>query len=158
MVLFKSARALCSSTLSSKSIRAAGWCRRPRLCLISLLFLGLWACDDEDSLELRVTAQPAEGNAPFSVRFTADHNSPVESDLRYEWDFGDGQESDETNPRHRFETAGEYTITVKVKDESQGLDGVRGGMSLPTSPLTWSYLTLNWYLAHLVLRMETKLT
>lgn len=33
----------------------------------------------------------------------------------YEWDFGDGNQSTEPSPSHRYKTSGDYTVTLKAK-------------------------------------------
>ncbi|MCU0437625.1 MAG: PKD domain-containing protein [Raineya sp.] len=33
----------------------------------------------------------------------------------YQWDFGDGETSQETNPKHAYKQAGEYIVTLKAK-------------------------------------------
>ena len=35
----------------------------------------------------------------------------------YEWDFGDGETSTEANPVHAYDTAGDYTVNLKVTDD-----------------------------------------
>jgi PKD repeat protein len=57
------------------------------------------------------TAAPASGNAPLDVQFTNASTGQITS---YSWDFGDGQTSTETSPRHRFDRAGTYTVRLMV--------------------------------------------
>ncbi|MBL8163235.1 MAG: PKD domain-containing protein [Anaerolineae bacterium] len=57
------------------------------------------------------TAAPASGNAPLDVQFTSASTGQITS---YSWDFGDGSTSTETNPRHRFDRAGTYTVRLTV--------------------------------------------
>jgi len=54
------------------------------------------------------TAQPVSGTAPLMVTFTnlSQHASS------YDWAFGDGETSAETDPVHVYGTAGVYTVTL----------------------------------------------
>jgi outer membrane protein OmpA-like peptidoglycan-associated protein len=36
--------------------------------------------------------------------------------IRYEWDFGDGNTSNEQSPRHRYSSPGEYTVILRVNN------------------------------------------
>ncbi|AYY15444.1 DUF1080 domain-containing protein [Actinobacteria bacterium YIM 96077] len=49
-------------------------------------------------------------NKPLTIAFTGQRSGGV----AYEWDFGDGNGSDEANPRHTYETPGTYTATLTV--------------------------------------------
>jgi len=48
---------------------------------------------------------------------TAEYN---EGDLKFQWDFGDGETSDEMNPTHTYQEEGDYTVflVVSVGDKS----------------------------------------
>jgi len=54
------------------------------------------------------TAQPVSGTAPLTVTFTnlSQHASS------YDWAFGDGETSAETDPVHVYGTVGVYTVTL----------------------------------------------
>ncbi len=49
--------------------------------------------------------------APSPIKFK-NQSKKAES---YEWDFGDGKTSSQTNPHHVFKTSGNYTIVLKAK-------------------------------------------
>ncbi len=49
--------------------------------------------------------------APSPIKFK-NQSKKAES---YEWDFGDGKTSSQTNPHHVFKTSGNYTIILKAK-------------------------------------------
>ena len=49
--------------------------------------------------------------APSPIKFK-NESKKAES---YEWDFGDGKTSSQTNPHHVFKTSGNYTIVLKAK-------------------------------------------
>jgi PKD repeat protein len=65
------------------------------------------------------TADPATGMAPLNVRFRATGADPDgrANRITYEWDFGDGGESLERNPRHTYMEPGTFTATVTATDE-----------------------------------------
>jgi hypothetical protein len=76
--------------------------------------------------------------AELDVTFSADENrvdegEKVEFEPRvsggfppysYEWDFGDGESSTSVYPTHAYESAGSYTVSLEVTDDS-GNTGVR---------------------------------
>ncbi|MFN2275268.1 MAG: PKD domain-containing protein, partial [Anaerolineales bacterium] len=53
------------------------------------------------------------GDAPLEIHFT-DHSGG--SPIRWEWDFGDGEFSYDTNPTHTFDRAGTYQVELKVEN------------------------------------------
>jgi chitodextrinase len=74
---------------------------------------------------LSITAQPASGDAPLVVRFTADAADDDGVIAGYSWSFGNGQSSFEQNPTVTFGEAGEYVVICTVTDN-------RGAMSART--------------------------
>jgi len=54
------------------------------------------------------TATPTSGVVPLTVTFT-NGSTNAES---YAWDFGDGWTSGKTNPTHRYDAIGAYTVTL----------------------------------------------
>jgi len=72
-----------------------------------------------------ITADPAEGEAPLDVSFTADVDGG-DGVLRYRWSFGDGSVSDERSPLHFYEEDGTYTTMLTVTDA----DGDSGSASV----------------------------
>lgn len=85
----------------------------------------------------KAAASRVAGAAPLTVEFSAAGSSDYEGEeLRYEWDFGDG-ESKATQPDAEFTytKAGVYTATLKVTDQS-GNSGtttvaIKAGNSIP---------------------------
>jgi chitodextrinase len=53
------------------------------------------------------TASVTSGTVPLTVEFTDTSGGEPEA---WEWDFGDGETSDEQNPTHTYETAGTYDV------------------------------------------------
>lgn len=56
-------------------------------------------------------ANPMEGQEPLTVAFTALTAGEV---TRWQWDFGDGQFSNEQKPSHIYASIGEYTVSLAV--------------------------------------------
>ena len=54
-------------------------------------------------------------------------DAPIE---RWEWDFGDGESSDEPNPTHTFTDGGEWDVTLDVVDENGRLSKAEGTVEL----------------------------
>ncbi len=67
---------------------------------------------EESALSVRILASETEGPVPFRVTF-----SPQSAATRYEWSFGDGNNSAEASPSHEFTQAGTYTVTLTAYDE-----------------------------------------
>lgn len=61
------------------------------------------------------TAFPLTGLAPLDVQFT---NVTTDGDAHHTWDFGDGWFYFLPNPLHRYDTAGNYTVTHTVANFS----------------------------------------
>ena len=74
-----------------------------------------------------LVADPVSGDAPLTVSFDAtgsSHPDPAET-LTYSWDLdGDGNFGDSTalQPTHTYETAGSYTVRLRVTDSHGGTD------------------------------------
>ena len=68
----------------------------------------------------------SSGNA---VEFT-DTSSTGDSDIvRWEWEFGDGTQSPDPNPSHRFVEDGEYTVTLDVVDDNGATSQATGAVA-----------------------------
>jgi glucose/arabinose dehydrogenase len=68
------------------------------------------------------TATPASGQAPLDVTLNASTSTDPDNDpLTYHWDFGDGTSLDTTakSTVHRYDTDGNYTVTLRVTDDAQ---------------------------------------
>ena len=57
------------------------------------------------------TASSIDGTAPLTVTFT---NKSIGNITSQEWDFGDGNTSNEQSPTHRYTTPGIYTVALTV--------------------------------------------
>jgi PKD repeat protein len=60
-------------------------------------------------------AAPVFGMAPLAVQFGDGSSGLITSRT---WDFGDGTTSDETSPSHVYTSAGRFTVTLTVANES----------------------------------------
>jgi PKD repeat protein len=71
------------------------------------------------------------GMAPSTVKFVGSNSSDDDGVItNYLWDFGDGTNSTLANPTHVYTTAGTYTATLLVTDNSNGTG------SATTAPIT----------------------
>ncbi|WP_066957167.1 PKD domain-containing protein [Methanoculleus thermophilus] len=77
-----------------------------------------------ERLEPSFLADPVNGTAPLSVRFTDTSTGGPESWL---WDFGDGVTSSEQNPEHTYLNPGTYTVSLMVGSAFQNETAVKHG-------------------------------
>ena len=82
--------------------------------------------DEEYELDVIAEAEPDEGAPPLKVQFTASVEEDEGGPWRFEWDFGDGNKSNEQNPTHVFTKVGEYTSVLTVTDQknNKGTDEI----------------------------------
>ena len=59
----------------------------------------------------RFRGEPTTGLAPLVVRF---EDRSLADATTWLWDFGDGATSTKYDPRHRYEEAGSYTVTLTI--------------------------------------------
>jgi hypothetical protein len=62
------------------------------------------------------TADVMEGEAPLEVNFNGSASTDDVGIESYQWDFGDGETSNEMNPTHTFTFAGEFEVSLTVTD------------------------------------------
>ncbi|MGY8915023.1 MAG: PKD domain-containing protein, partial [Flavobacteriales bacterium] len=62
------------------------------------------------------SATPLEGDAPLEVTFDGSASTDDIGIVSYTWDFGDGSTSNETNPMHTYEEAGQFNVVLTVSD------------------------------------------
>ena len=108
---------------------------------------------DSDGLTHTVTAECVV-ELPPNVMPTSNANGPYEAYVKeavsfssvgsddedgeivsYEWDFGDGGTSSESNPTHEFEDAGTYTVTLTVTDDREGTATSEAVCTISKKPL-----------------------
>lgn len=68
-------------------------------------------------LFVKIFVDKKEGYPPHSVNFTSLIDN-YEGNLKYSWNFGDREFSEEINPSHTYEETGTYTCTAEVTDSS----------------------------------------
>ena len=76
-----------------------------------------------DPLAIFLDADTIEGKAPLTVKFDVDLDGGT-APFKWKWDFGDGQNGTEANPKlsHVYEKAGTYMVEVTVDDASGDSD------------------------------------
>lgn len=67
-------------------------------------------------------AEPLKGRAPLEVRF----RNLSRNALRYRWEFGDGERSEEVEPVHRYRQPGFYGVRLEAFNEVGQDERVRG--------------------------------
>lgn len=67
-------------------------------------------------LEAKFTASTVNAKTGDDIRFFPDVAGGF-TPYSYEWDFGDGKTSNESNPAHVYAKLGSYTISLKVTDD-----------------------------------------
>jgi PKD repeat protein len=70
------------------------------------------------ALEAQASGAPTSGRSPLIVNFTG-IASGGSSPYAYSWAFGDGSASTAQNPAHIYATAGRYTATLTVTDDTR---------------------------------------
>ncbi len=66
---------------------------------------------------LSISAAPLSGQAPLNVSFSSSASDSDGSIASYSWDFGDGGSSSQANPSHLYNSAGQYTARLTVRDD-----------------------------------------
>ncbi len=85
-------------------------------------------CTKTDTSRVFIYASPTIGFglqnglqcAPFIANFI--NYSTADSPMFFEWNFGDGSTSNETNPSYVYENSGSYPVTLSVKTEDGCID------------------------------------
>jgi len=112
---------------------------------VSLTVFDSAGVSDETTLQIRVSraglvppnavvaASPTRGFPTLDVAFDATTSFGFESNIvRYDWDFGDGQTTDNGGPMvaHGYGDPGEYTATLTVTDDQNLTDAVTVGINV----------------------------
>jgi len=67
------------------------------------------------------TSEPTNGEAPLEVNFFGIGEDSDGSIISYQWDFDDGDSSNEQNPIHTFNSQGIYYVVLSVTDDDNGI-------------------------------------
>ena len=73
-------------------------------------------CDETESLTANFSATPNPADEGSVVRFRDTSSSTGNSIVSWQWDFGDGESSDEQTPTHFYKDNGNYLVTLVVTD------------------------------------------
>ncbi len=65
-----------------------------------------------------IQADSAEGNVPFTTRFTIKGDPDYIKNISYLWNFGDGSFSAEQKPTHVFSVPGNYNVQVSLREDN----------------------------------------
>jgi glucose/arabinose dehydrogenase len=85
----------------------------------------------------QAAATPTTGLSPLDVTFSSNGSSDPEGGaLTYLWDFGDGAQSTEANPTHRYQvsTATKFTAKLTVKDPQNATASATVGITVGSTP------------------------
>lgn len=83
----------------------------------------------------KFSSSPLEGRAPLAVEFKDETEGKVAG---YSWDFGDGETSDERNPRHIYTRAAEYKPRLTVRNPDGSYSKSSGDILIKVAaPLPW---------------------
>jgi PKD repeat protein len=76
-----------------------------------------------EPLAIFLDADTIEGKAPLTVNFDVDLDGGT-APYKWKWDFGDGKESTEANPKlvHVYDKPGTYMVEVTVDDAGSDSD------------------------------------
>lgn len=102
-----------------------------------------------------LSADPTSGHAPLLVAFDASA-SQGEGELAYAWNFGNGNEAATADPTFRYDTPGEYIVTLTVTSET-GSDTATQTISVTQQPVVTG-ITLEVDTAPLLLGTSTQAT
>ncbi|MCK5876766.1 MAG: PKD domain-containing protein [Candidatus Marithrix sp.] len=91
--------------------------------------------------QVRFKVSPMFGEKPLQVFFTNESFS-VTGDLKYKWDFGDGQVSTSTHPSHKFTKGGTYHVTLHVYSESNSTPNRSTSYTVPITVIDRSNITI----------------
>ncbi|HEY5317010.1 MAG TPA: PKD domain-containing protein [Solirubrobacteraceae bacterium] len=92
---------------------------------------------ENGSSPLDVTASNSTPTATGSVSFTASVAGFPPSQLTWDWNFGDGQDSSAQDPVHTYSSSGKFTATLLVTDTQTGQAGNANLLvNVPSSSVT----------------------
>ena len=76
---------------------------------------------------------PYSGTAGDAIQFSSTESHDPDGTVdTYDWNFGDGSSSNETNPTHTYTTAGTYSVTLTVTDNLGAIDSASTTATITT--------------------------
>jgi len=90
---------------------------------VSAIAMGLVSCGDEipdnqhfesADVDFNYNVDGDQYTLDYYVVSTIQFNNTSSKSGTVHWDFGDGQKSDEPNPKHKFDAAGTYRVTLTI--------------------------------------------
>ncbi|MCS6933646.1 MAG: DUF2341 domain-containing protein [Chitinophagales bacterium] len=96
-------------------------------------------CSESITKPVQVNAKPVAAFSATAVClnqptvFTDASNSPGSNIQNYQWNFGNGQSSNQSNPSHTYSQPGNYTVTLTVTDQNGCTDDT--SVSVTVHPL-----------------------
>jgi len=76
---------------------------------------------EQSKLEVYLNANTVTVKEGEEIRFNSDVGGGIRP-YSYEWDFGDGNTSNDSNPRHKYKSTGTYSVTLTVTDDRGNQD------------------------------------
>ena len=71
---------------------------------------------EKSNFSVQAEASPSTGIGPFTPKFTSSVNGD-NGPYSYEWNFGDGETSNQAQPNHTYKYPGNYAVQVIVMDQ-----------------------------------------
>tara|TARA_B110000902_G_scaffold262558_1_gene339679 strand:- start:3246 stop:6299 length:3054 start_codon:yes stop_codon:yes gene_type:complete len=108
--------------------------QKPGKYTVSLTVTDSGTCNIVSSYERTIDVLD-QGVAEFAADFDGCNNTftienQSEGAFSYRWDFGDGNSSTEANPKHQYEEAGDYTISLLVNENTMCSDQTYHGVTI----------------------------
>jgi PKD repeat protein len=107
-----------------------------------------------DVMNRRPTAEftfyPTDPSIQDKVNITDTSTDPDGSITSWLWDFGDGYTSELQTPTHKFETEGEYNVTLTVTDDENATDTYTMSVPVTEPPQTSGAIPL-WIIAVVII-------
>ena len=104
--------------------------------LIILSGTCLVSCGDDESAPIINTpptssfSAPSDGLVGEEIQFTDNSSDEDGNIISWEWDFGDGNSSENQNPTHVYESANTYEVTLEVTDDGGLTDSTTSSITI----------------------------